>query len=335
MSSGGWLKLHRKILDSQVFQNEGVFKVWAWCLLRASRRTRFVPVKIGRGSTEVGLKPGEFIFGRKSAAEKLNMDESTVYDRMHKLARIGCISMQPNKHYSIVTVCNWGIYQDECPDEQQPSHHPSNTRATAGQHKQEGLRRFEKVEEERESPADTGLLPQKELFEGGTEEGQAHPKKASQKRASKSTSGASACPPALAQLIHLWNSLGPAIVATGNGARSDPPAKEVLKAYEKAMADPEQRAALSDLSRLEKEIYASSFVHGKPWFTLSQLISGKNRNGESILQRLLAGGYRDDPPRNGSAQGGNVARVHGGDDFSSLPAQSNEDQGNESSGEPR
>ena len=34
----GWIKLHRKILDSPIFQNEKLFKVFAYCLMKASHK---------------------------------------------------------------------------------------------------------------------------------------------------------------------------------------------------------------------------------------------------------------------------------------------------------
>ena len=34
----GWIKLHRKTLDSKVFQNEKLLKTFVWCLLKASHK---------------------------------------------------------------------------------------------------------------------------------------------------------------------------------------------------------------------------------------------------------------------------------------------------------
>lgn len=34
----GWIKLHRKLLDSPIFQNEKLFKVFAYCLMKASHK---------------------------------------------------------------------------------------------------------------------------------------------------------------------------------------------------------------------------------------------------------------------------------------------------------
>ena len=34
----GWIKLHRKLLTSNVFDNEKLLKVWIWCLMKATHK---------------------------------------------------------------------------------------------------------------------------------------------------------------------------------------------------------------------------------------------------------------------------------------------------------
>jgi len=62
-----WVKLWRKSVDSQAFQNEGLWKVWSWCLMKANHAEAWFPLETGRGTTEVHLQPGQFLFGRKVA----------------------------------------------------------------------------------------------------------------------------------------------------------------------------------------------------------------------------------------------------------------------------
>lgn len=107
----GWIKLHRKILKSRVFQSDGLLKVWLWCLLKANHKDEWVAVKTGRGKTEVLVKRGQFIFGRKTAAKSLRMKGSTVQDRIKKLANMQNLVTQNKTHYSIISICNYDIYQ--------------------------------------------------------------------------------------------------------------------------------------------------------------------------------------------------------------------------------
>lgn len=129
----GWIKLHRQIIDSRCFANEGLFKVWMWCLLKANHKTNWIPIKTGRGESEVEVKEGQFIFGRKSAAKKLKMKPETVRSRMNKLKSIGNITMQSTTHYTIVSIVNWDTYQNEHQDNHQPTNQPS-TNQTPSNH---------------------------------------------------------------------------------------------------------------------------------------------------------------------------------------------------------
>ena len=65
----GWVKLWRKSLDSGIFRNPDLWFLWCWCLMKASRKH----VALTIGQQLVDLKPGEFVTGRKKAAEELGM----------------------------------------------------------------------------------------------------------------------------------------------------------------------------------------------------------------------------------------------------------------------
>ncbi len=138
----GWVKLHRKLLGSQAFKNEGLLKVWIWCLLRAAHEETWVTLRVGKGTTEVHLKPGEFIFGRESASQELNMNPSTIYKRMQKLKNMRNCNIQSNSHYSIVSIINWGGYQDVT----KKSNSQSNSRVTAKEQPSNTKKNLEKEE---------------------------------------------------------------------------------------------------------------------------------------------------------------------------------------------
>ena len=124
MKKLGYVKLYRKLLGSRAFQNEGLLKVWIWCLLKANHEKAWVPLTIGRGVTEVYVGPGQFIFGRDKAAAELRMHPSTVWKRIKKLKNLGNCDIQSNSHYSIITIINWDSYQghNENGDSQSDSH---------------------------------------------------------------------------------------------------------------------------------------------------------------------------------------------------------------------
>ena len=115
----GWVKLHRTITDSFVFQNPDRLKFWIWCLCKASHKERIQNV----GLQEVPLKKGQFVFGRKKAANELNMDESKIYRLLKTFEKREKIEVKSNNKFSVVTVVNWSVYQD---DEQQCEQQSNN-----------------------------------------------------------------------------------------------------------------------------------------------------------------------------------------------------------------
>ena len=107
----GWIKLYRKIINSQVFQSKGLLKVWIWCLLRANHKDSWVPFQTGRGTSQVFIRRGQFIFGRKKAAKELKMPGRTVDYQIAKLNRMRNLATQVATHYSIITILNYELYQ--------------------------------------------------------------------------------------------------------------------------------------------------------------------------------------------------------------------------------
>lgn len=108
MQEEGWAKLHRKLLDSTVFENEKMLKFWIWCLLKATHKEHVQRV----GLQEIQLKKGQFVFGRKKSAQELNMTESYVYKLLKQFEKEQLIELDSNNKFTIVSVVNWGIYQE-------------------------------------------------------------------------------------------------------------------------------------------------------------------------------------------------------------------------------
>lgn len=112
----GWIKLYRKLLESPIFDNPDLLKVWIWCLLKASHVDHTQVI----GLQEIHLKSGQFVFGRKKAAIELNMSEAKVYRLIKKLELLGNLNIKSNNKFSVITIVNWDFYQnDQLQSEQQ------------------------------------------------------------------------------------------------------------------------------------------------------------------------------------------------------------------------
>ncbi|MFC6117318.1 DnaD domain-containing protein [Macrococcoides bohemicum] len=105
----GWIKVHRQLMDSPIFDNEKLFKVFMYCLMKASHKEHKQLV----GKQVVILKPGQFVFGRKKASAEANMSASTLWSYMLTLKNLDTIDIKSNNKFSVVTIVNWGLYQQE------------------------------------------------------------------------------------------------------------------------------------------------------------------------------------------------------------------------------
>lgn len=110
----GFLKLHRQTLDSKVWQGSpALFKVFCYCLLKASRTSRtWTSWSNGGGSLQVMLHEGQFIFGRNICSAELKIPPSTVLYQLKKLEQMGNISISvADNLYSLITVNNYRRFQ--------------------------------------------------------------------------------------------------------------------------------------------------------------------------------------------------------------------------------
>lgn len=105
----GWLKLYRSILDSAVFQDSEILKVWIWLLCNVAFEQHDT-VCYGK---VIHLKPGQIATGRKKIAQCTDLNETKVYRALTALKSLGNIEIKATNKYSIITVVNWDKYQDE------------------------------------------------------------------------------------------------------------------------------------------------------------------------------------------------------------------------------
>ncbi len=135
----GWIKLHRKIIDSRVFSNADLYKLWSLCLLMANHEEMWVEID---GVVEpVKVKPGQFITGRYSlhnkyyGKKKKNIKSPlTIWRWMLKLQKWQNLNIETNNKYSIITICNWDTYQHTESKNEQQNEHGMNNRRTSDEH---------------------------------------------------------------------------------------------------------------------------------------------------------------------------------------------------------
>lgn len=127
----GYIFFYRSIIESPIFADPWLLKIWVWCLMKAT----YAPHKICHDSKVISLERGQFLYGRKRALEELcdgknTISESTFYRKMKILELNGSIIQKTNTKYTLVTVVNYWLYQNnsEFPEQQM------NSERTAGEH---------------------------------------------------------------------------------------------------------------------------------------------------------------------------------------------------------
>ena len=136
----GYIKLWRKSLEDSLWQNISIWRLFEYCLLKATYREHTVLV----GMQEINLKPGQFVFGRKVASEESGLSERTIRTCMEKLKNMRKLTIKTTNKFSIITIVNWGRYQtDEIVNDQQNDQQATNKRPTSD-HIQERKERIRK-----------------------------------------------------------------------------------------------------------------------------------------------------------------------------------------------
>ena len=134
----GWIKLHRRIIDSFIFSHPVALKIWLWCLLKASIRDRDISLKAGRGFAFVKIKKGSFIFGRHSAEDILCVNGSTIYKWIKIFEKEEMITVKSNNQYSLVTILNYNEFQ-EMNEEKKTTKHTTKHTAKRQQNIQQNI----------------------------------------------------------------------------------------------------------------------------------------------------------------------------------------------------
>jgi len=70
----GYVKLWRKSIESNFYQNHKVWKFWSYCLMKASYKEHDTII----GIQNIHLMPGQFIFGRKKASKETGLTEQEI-----------------------------------------------------------------------------------------------------------------------------------------------------------------------------------------------------------------------------------------------------------------
>ena len=104
MNMNGYIKLHRRLLESEVFKDPRLLKTWLWILCQAN----FKPVTLNTGKA---LQAGQFATSYGRAALHLDASINTVRRHFKRLKAMQMIDIQSGAQFTVVSVCNYSSYQ--------------------------------------------------------------------------------------------------------------------------------------------------------------------------------------------------------------------------------
>lgn len=105
--ASGWICVHRQLLDNPIFKNDKLFRVFMYCLLKASHSDHDQLV----GDVIVPVKEGQFVSGRKSISSATNLTEQNVRTALVKLEKLKILTIKATNKFSIISIVNWNKYQ--------------------------------------------------------------------------------------------------------------------------------------------------------------------------------------------------------------------------------
>ncbi len=305
----GWVKLHRKSIDSRVFARLELWKLWCLCLVLANHRDKWTEEE--RVLSPVLVKRGQFITGQFALHKayypkrrKSDKSSRTVWRWLRELEKWENLTITTTARFSIVTVCNYGIYQD-ISEQRETSPHDDNVQPDDRKVSNECSipdtscdQRDTAASSDRATtyidPHDDNVQPdvqqESKKCPTGVQKVSTNKKKKKEEEKKKRDASASRAPSGLLSWCEWWNSLHRDGLV-GSTVNATKPSQGVQAGWRRVGHSKELREMLADRIRLREAIEACYCGH-EGWFRLEKLLGAKNQAGEYIVRVLLDGGYR-------------------------------------------
>ncbi|MEX1447787.1 replication protein [Enterococcus sp. C76] len=85
----GYVKLHRKVMNSFVWTNPYMYKLWSLCLMKASHENR------------------KILFNGK----EIQVNSGSVWRWLKQFEKNGMLNIKSTTKYSVISIKNWSLYQ--------------------------------------------------------------------------------------------------------------------------------------------------------------------------------------------------------------------------------
>ena len=142
MYTEGFVKLHRKALETSILKKEKVFTFFLYCLMRAAWKD----TKLVKNGEEIEVPRGSFFTTEKQDLKILSMTRAERRTCLKILENCQSLYIKTYKDGTMLSVCNFNRYQDK--DEMEHTTKPETNRKPTGKQrvtKEEGKEKKEYI----------------------------------------------------------------------------------------------------------------------------------------------------------------------------------------------
>lgn len=111
MAAEGWIKLHRKITENELFLEKRVFskfEAWIDLLLTANHETKYIM----HGNRKIKVNRGQLITSELKLMKKWGWSKTKLRNFIFLLENEKMIKKISDKKKTTITICNYSLYQD-------------------------------------------------------------------------------------------------------------------------------------------------------------------------------------------------------------------------------
>jgi hypothetical protein len=107
--TNGWVKLHKSVMNSWVWEDTTAFVVFTKLLLMAHHEDNNGSIRFN--GKQIYLKKGQLAASRRELAENMNLPPSTLRGVLQRLQSDNIIDQSTDHQKNIISICNWSKYQ--------------------------------------------------------------------------------------------------------------------------------------------------------------------------------------------------------------------------------
>ena len=107
-SNNGWISLHRKIRDNWIWSDSEKLKAWIDILLEVNHGEKQIPFD----GHMIKIKRGQKLTSLRKMADRWGWSRNRVANFIELLIEAGMVTAKRTRHGTLLTVVNYGFYQD-------------------------------------------------------------------------------------------------------------------------------------------------------------------------------------------------------------------------------